>query len=69
MKIEFNMFEVLDSLKKTGHIPENFTLDELSVSFNKWEGRKKKAKWETEVLSECSDLTLFGYTDCDCDDD
>ena len=69
MKIEFNMFEVLDSLKKAGHIPDNFNLDELSVSFNKWEGKKKKAKWENEVLDDCSELVLFGYADCDCDND
>ena len=63
MNVKLDMYEVIDSLKKTGHLPKDFSIEEISVSFNKFEGKKKKAKWETELMCECSELDLFGYLD------
>ena len=63
MNIKLDMYEVINSLKTTGHLPKDYDIEEVSVSFNKWEGRKKKAKWETEVLCDCSELSLFGFVD------
>ena len=69
MILEFTHYEIYDSLKKNGLIPENFTADEFSLTFKKWQGKKKRPTETTEVVDDYTEFTVVGYVACDCDDD
>lgn len=69
MNIKLDMYEVIDSLRQTGHLPKGFKLEESHVSFPKPDmtpkGKKKDtATWTIEMLCEdCSEIEFFGYLD------
>ena len=63
MNVKLDMYEVINSLRTTGHLPQDFSIEEVSVSFNQYEGKKRKPKWENILLCECSELDLFGFID------
>ena len=69
MNIKLDIYEVIDSLRQTGHLPKNFKLEETHVSLpipdRTPKGRRKDTvTWSTEMLCEdCSDIEFFGYMD------
>ena len=63
MNIKLDMYEVINSLRSTGHLPQDFSIEEVTISFNKHEGKKRKPKWETVPICDCSELGLFGFVD------
>ena len=69
MKIEFSHYEIFDSLKKNGLIPENFDLDEFTITFYQEVNKRKKPIQSHELVTEMTEFTLFGYTDRDYDDE
>ena len=69
MNIKLDMYEVIEALRETGHLPEDFSLEHSHISFPKYDekpkGKKKdKIVWTTEMLcDECSEIEFFGFLD------